>query len=314
MQLSPRFDSALAFASELHRTQERKSLGVPYTSHLLAVTALVLENGGDEDTAIAALLHDAFEDQWTNRISWYADDDWDRVAIKVWGTLEEKVRHCWGDRVADIVNELTEERFPPGAEKPSWRERKLKYLEHLATASPEALLIAAADKLHNATCTLNEFYKHGDKCWDVLKAGKKSQEWWYTSCLEILRDRLGLAHPLVGNLWCVLDDLFTNPIKAYVERIQELEAENERLNEELAAIQDRWPRPSDYQVGDVFDRGLNWECEIFKTEYDAIHEKLWYWLRWKANDLTEPRDAYDLDRWIETGVTWTPVGSLEASS
>jgi (p)ppGpp synthase/HD superfamily hydrolase len=61
--LTRKFDEALAFAAELHRQQRRKGAETPYIGHLLSVAGLVLENGGTEEQAIAALLHDAIEDQ-----------------------------------------------------------------------------------------------------------------------------------------------------------------------------------------------------------------------------------------------------------
>ncbi|HHJ14715.1 MAG TPA: HD domain-containing protein [Gammaproteobacteria bacterium] len=117
-----RFESALAFA-----TQARKGTRIPYLSHLLAVSALVLESGGDEDQAIAALRHDAVEDQGG------------RPAL-------EEIRRRYGDRVAAIVEGCSDTDVIP---KPPWKERKQAYVDHLAEAQPDVLLVSLADKVHN---------------------------------------------------------------------------------------------------------------------------------------------------------------------
>jgi len=125
---SPAFREALDFAADLHRTQIRKATSIPYISHLLAVCAFVWEDGGDEAEAIAALLHDAVEDQ---------------------GGLEtlEAIRARFGDRVAGIVLACSDATDMP---KPPWRERKQRYVNSLAHADKSVLRVTAADKLHNA--------------------------------------------------------------------------------------------------------------------------------------------------------------------
>jgi len=111
--LQSRFEEALLLAARLHARQKRKDKDLPYISHLLAVTALVFEDGGEEDEVIAALLHDAVEDQGGLR------------------TLEE-IRRRFGERVAAIVEGCSDAVIHP---KPPWQERKQTYLEHLRTAS-----------------------------------------------------------------------------------------------------------------------------------------------------------------------------------
>src|SRR5207247_10818469 len=110
-----RASGALRYAAEVHRTQFRKGTAIPYVSHLLAVCSLVLEDGGGEDEAIAALLHDAVEDQGGR------------------GRLEE-IRRLFGDHVADIVEGCTDADTIP---KPPWRERKEAYIAHFRSATPE---------------------------------------------------------------------------------------------------------------------------------------------------------------------------------
>lgn len=156
-KLSERFDAALAFASQLHRGQFRKGSAIPYVSHLLAVASLVIEQGGDEDVAIAALLHDAIEDQGG-------------------AETREAIKARFGQRVADLVDEVSDTEVTP---KPPWRARKELYLARIRSMSPGALLIACADKLHNARCTLTDFRQHGEKLWERFNAGKADQAWFY---------------------------------------------------------------------------------------------------------------------------------------
>lgn len=163
MKLSYRFEQALILATQLHADQVRKGGGVPYISHLLSVAALVLEDGGDEDEAIAALLHDAVEDQGGER-------------------TRELIRQKFGERVISIVDGCTE---CFGIPKPPWCERKLKYLENMRSASPSVLRVSMADKLHNARCTLAGLYQEGDTVWQKFTGGKNCFLWFYYRLLEI---------------------------------------------------------------------------------------------------------------------------------
>ena len=122
MPLGERFEEALVYATRLHGAQLRKGSAVPYVAHLLAVTALVLEDGGGEEEAVAALLHDAVEDQGGD-------------------ATRQEIRRRFGDHVTALVDGCTDTDVVP---KPPWRERKERYLEHLATAPPEVRRISAA--------------------------------------------------------------------------------------------------------------------------------------------------------------------------
>jgi len=155
--LSERFDRALLFAAELHRRQTRKGSGTPYIAHLLAVTALAIEHGADEDQAIAALLHDAVEDQ---------------------GELPtlERIRGAFGDRVADLVLSLTDATTTP---KPPWRQRKERYLAHLAHAPEDVLLLSACDKVHNARSLVEEHAVVGPRLWQLFSGGREGTVWYY---------------------------------------------------------------------------------------------------------------------------------------
>lgn len=161
--LTARFETALVYATQLHAGQVRKGSGIPYISHLLSVAALVLEDGGDEDEAISALLHDAVEDQGGAK------------------TLVV-IRQQFGERVANIVDGCTETDIMP---KPPWRERKLQYLEKLCHASPEVIRVSMADKLHNARSILSDWHRHGDAVWSKFKGAKKGTLWFYQALLEI---------------------------------------------------------------------------------------------------------------------------------
>jgi GTP pyrophosphokinase len=181
--LGPRFEDALAFTSRLHARQRRKGTGVPYVAHLLSVCALVLEHGGQEDDAIAALLHDAVEDQGGRR------------------TLE-RIRERYGPEVARLVAACTDADTIP---KPPWRERKERYLEHLAAADERVRRISCADKLHNARAILSDYRAQGDALWSRFTADRDQTLWYYRSLVEILR-RTGTG-PLAEELARVVSEL-----------------------------------------------------------------------------------------------------------
>lgn len=175
-QLSGRFVAALDYARQLHGQQVRKGTQTPYIAHLLSVTALVLEDGGDEDEAIAALLHDAIEDQGGS------------------ATRAEILRR-FGPRVTTIVDGCTDADTIP---KPPWRSRKLAYLQHLQTASAEILRISNADKLHNVRAILSDYRQLGEALWERFNGGKEGTLWYYRALANTFgRLRSG---PLVDEL------------------------------------------------------------------------------------------------------------------
>lgn len=163
---SPRFDDALAFASRLHRDQARKGTPIPYVAHLLAVCSLVIEHGGDEDQAIAALLHDAVEDQGGPPV------------------LAE-IRTRYGNSVADIVADCTDAWTDP---KPPWRERKEAYLRALPSKPTRSLVVSLADKVHNAEAILRDYRLLGDDLWGRFKGGREGTLWNYRSLSTIFSD------------------------------------------------------------------------------------------------------------------------------
>jgi (p)ppGpp synthase/HD superfamily hydrolase len=153
----------------LHRGQVRKGTTIPYVSHLLAVCVIVLEHGGREDEAIAALLHDGPEDQGGS------------------ATLEA-IRSRFGDAVADIVAECSDTFERP---KRPWAERKQRYLARLDRdgVPPSVLLVSAADKLHNLRSTLSDFEAFGDALWDRFRGSPAQQVWYYSALADVYRRR-----------------------------------------------------------------------------------------------------------------------------
>lgn len=160
--LTERFEEALVYANHLHAEQVRKRSQVPYFAHLLGVTSLVLEDGGGEDEAIAALLHDAVEDQ---------------------GGLDtlEDIRQRYGTGVAEIVDAVTDAYTDP---KPPWRARKEKYIASIRTASPQALRVSLADKVYNARATLRDIRREGETGWERFNGGKEGTLWYYRQLIK----------------------------------------------------------------------------------------------------------------------------------
>lgn len=164
--LGDRFTNALVYATHLHAEQRRKVSGVPYIAHLLSVTALVLEDGGTEDEAIAALLHDAIEDQGG-------------------APIREAIRKQFGDEVVSIVDGCTEWDTPP---KPPWKERKRRYLERLQQSTPSVQRVSLADKLHNARSLILDWRQVGDRIWDSFSQGRDETLWFYRELAQVYKE------------------------------------------------------------------------------------------------------------------------------
>ena len=165
MTLSVRFQEALTFAARLHAEQLRKGTNIPYVAHLLAVSSLALQHGADEDEAIAALLHDAVEDQGG-------------------AETREEIRRRFGDRVVEIVDGCTDS---DGTPKPPWKQRKQAYIAHVGTASPSVRLISASDKLDNARAILADYRSAGESLWTRFHGGREGTLWYYRSLVETFR-------------------------------------------------------------------------------------------------------------------------------
>jgi (p)ppGpp synthase/HD superfamily hydrolase len=182
-QLTERFEQALVYAAQLHRSQRRKGTTIPYIAHLLSVAALVLESGGDEDQAIAALLHDAIEDQGGPQ-------------------TREEIRRRFGDHVAGIVDGCTDAETVP---KPPWRMRKEQYIEHLRSAAPEVVRVSLADKVHNARSLLFDFRNLGPRIWERFTASQVETLWYYRTLVDVFRQVADW--PLVDELDRVVTEL-----------------------------------------------------------------------------------------------------------
>jgi GTP pyrophosphokinase len=167
-KLGPRFLRAFQFAAGKHSRQTRKASTIPYIAHLMGVASLVLEAGGDEDLAIAALLHDVVEDCGG-------------------APMLKEVRRRFGKRVAAIVDGCTDADTDP---KPPWRERKEKYLRHLKTADADTRLVSAADKLNNVRSILSDYRAIGESVWSRFNGGREGSLWYYRTLLELF-----LGHP-----------------------------------------------------------------------------------------------------------------------
>jgi (p)ppGpp synthase/HD superfamily hydrolase len=186
--LTKRFTAALTYATELHADQVRKCSNVPFVSHLLSVAALVLEDGGDEEEAIAALLHDALEDCGGELI-------------------RQQIIDRFGKRVHDIVADCTETTTIP---KPPWAERKQKYVEQIRQGNASVIRVSLADKLHNARSLLRDYQRVGDRVWNNFKGGKAETLKFYRTLIEIYRSHQGNPY-MVEELEQIVDRL-TAPV------------------------------------------------------------------------------------------------------
>jgi GTP pyrophosphokinase len=164
VQLGQRFQEALLYANVVHGGQLRKGTHIPYISHVLAVAAIVLEYAGNEDEAIAALLHDAVEDAGGPA----------RLA---------DIRARFGDAVAAIVEGCSDTDEQP---KPEWRPRKQKYIDHLKDASPSTRLVSAADKLANVRSIVKDYAVHGPDLWGRFNGGRETV-WYYRALTAVFR-------------------------------------------------------------------------------------------------------------------------------
>lgn len=181
--LSSRFDDAFRYAHDAHRHQRRKKTERPYISHLMGVASLVLQYGGDEEQAMAALLHDVVEDcGGAPRL--------------------EEIRRRFGERVARLVDGCTDSDQTP---KPPWRERKEGYLRRVLREDADVLLISAADKLYNVREILMDLREHGPGVWARFSGGQEGSLWYYRALVEAFRKRA--PGPLVDELQRAVSEL-----------------------------------------------------------------------------------------------------------
>ena len=182
--LTPKFAKAFTFAADLHVQQKRKGTNIPYIAHLMAVATLVLEHGGTEDHAIAALLHDSIEDQG-EYFAGGADG------------LRQEISREYGTAVLSIVEACTDADTIP---KPPWRERKEAYIAHIRTAPADVLIVSCADKLHNARAILSDYRAIGDALWQRFTAGRDGTLWYYQALVDGFQANPKTPHSLVSEL------------------------------------------------------------------------------------------------------------------
>ena len=164
-ELTSRFDDALKYSHEIHRDQTRKGSGSPYIGHLLGVASIVIDDGGSEDEAIGALLHDA------------AEDHGGRARL-------DEIRQRFGEPVARIVEDCTDSWETP---KRAWLERKREYIEHAKTLPAPSLRVAAADKVHNAYAILRDLRNSGEKVWERFNASADDVIAYYEGLVRSFR-------------------------------------------------------------------------------------------------------------------------------
>jgi (p)ppGpp synthase/HD superfamily hydrolase len=190
LSLSPKFTEALLYAGEIHGRQRRKGSGIPFMAHLLGVASIVLEDGGDEEEGIAALLHDAIEDHPRD------------------GKTEKEILERFGTRVHRVVLGCTDT-DPKGGRKGTWESRKMKFIDHLRhEADPDVLLVAAADKLYNARSIINDMRLVGDEVWSRFSVPKEKTLWYYREVTQALKEQLPrsparLVRELEGIVWAM---------------------------------------------------------------------------------------------------------------
>lgn len=184
--LSARFDLALLFAAEVHRTQQRKKTGIPYLSHLLGVASIVLDYGGDEEMGIAALLHDAVEDRGGR-------------------SMLRSIEEVFGKRIAKIVDGCTDSYAADPREKEPWEVRKTRYLRRIGHEDAETRFVSAADKLYNSRAILRDLRNHGQVIFRQFSAPRERTLWYYRSLVKVYR-----SAGVTPKLKPLIDDLDRN--------------------------------------------------------------------------------------------------------
>lgn len=185
---SPLFHEALLFAVDIHKDDYRKGTTIPYVTHTMNVCSLVIADGGNEEEAIAALLHDALEDH--------------PEKIKC-----EDIESRFGQKVLDIVEACTD--TPPGyagGPKVLWKDRKTAYLEKIGHADPDILRVSLANKLDNARSILADYRQIGEELWKRINTGKEEQLWYYRSVVKAFREA-GVTGHMIDELDRVIGEI-----------------------------------------------------------------------------------------------------------
>ncbi len=184
-----RFEEAAEYAEALHAAQRRKGTDIPYFTHLIGTAEIARKHGANETEQIAALLHDAIEDQPRD------------------GKTADEIRERFGEAVAfSIVMGCTDGIPEADGKKPLWEDRKPAYIAHLRTAPPSVLLVSASDKLYNARSIVGDFKSVGDEVFERFTASKEKTQWYYRELVKAFRDAGG-PKALVDELDAVVTEL-----------------------------------------------------------------------------------------------------------
>ena len=180
-----KYKKAIDYAFALHSSQYRKGTTIPYFTHLVSVSNNVIENGGNTDEVIAGLLHDAVEDQGGEK------------TLKL-------IKKRFGNKVAKIVEECTDTKITP---KPPWLERKKKYLSGMKKSTQSSLFVSLCDKLHNATCIVNDYQRVGRKLWKRFNASAKQVYWYHNSLYKNFSKNLKGHKILKRNYYQIVNEM-----------------------------------------------------------------------------------------------------------
>ncbi len=186
--ISKKVNLALKTASKAHRYQARKGTDIPYISHPVAVAMIINEYTTDEDIIVAGVLHDILED----------------VKPSIYSEMD--MRGDFGDKITDIVKDVSEDKVAGEPEKP-WIERKKGYLAHLNNlANVEPIIVSAADKIHNLADMLDEYERVGNELWQRFNASKDDELWFYKTFLEIIQKK-AIPEKMKADLGLLVDKL-----------------------------------------------------------------------------------------------------------
>lgn len=180
VRLSIQYYRAFEYANTWHRDQARKSTTLPYILHPMGVASLVLEAGGDEEQAIAALLHDVPEDCGGE------------------ARLIE-ILEMFGPRVEAMVRGCSDSLVAEKEDKAPWRERKQAHIDHVATAHMDTLIVTAADKVHNGRAIATDLQTIGNEVWNRFNASRDDIIWYYSTFYSEL-DKRGVTPALLNPL------------------------------------------------------------------------------------------------------------------
>ncbi len=217
MRLTQKIQKAINVAADKHRDQVRKTDGLPFITHLFSVATILSEYTSDEDVICAGMLHDILEDVKGYK---YAD-------------LEKD----FGWRIASIVKEVSEDKDPDmeSNAKATWEKRKKGYLKHLQKASKEAMLVCAADKIHNLLSMIESYKQQGDNMWQQFNASPERSLWFYKECFNVLGTYLN------NNIVKYLGYVYIYAEKTIFENVVDLKTERDDLeDEELEENKSKW--------------------------------------------------------------------------